>query len=219
MTDENIERLIDALNAHEMSDRIYLATLSQKVEYAKVWINDPNGSPGDETPYTFYFIKNDAGIYVAAVLDMVNDVHFFVKNEHRGKGDLEKAMVDVVFPKLFQDGRTIQNATFRNSRVGAYCVRKFGFTMTGDLTAEKDLSVFSNAPAIFVIRKNININEFEEIKSNINKEKSYLYRVKEKLELAYGGCEDTFVNDMISDLYDLDDNVLDYIESQQGRLE
>ena len=92
MTNESIERLIDALNAHEMRDRIFRASLSASVEYAKVWLNEPKGVAGNEGSYEFFFIKNETGVYVAAVLDMYNDLHVFVKEAYRRKGYLTRSL-------------------------------------------------------------------------------------------------------------------------------
>ena len=149
MTNENIERIIDALNINEINDRIFRASLSEVVDYARVWLDEPKGKTRIEGDYDFFFIKDKAtGFYVAAVLDMQNDLHLFVKKAFLGKDYLPKAMKEVIFPYLYQKGRKVQCVTFENIRVANYCVRKLGFILTGDLSAEKDLSAFAKLPEI-----------------------------------------------------------------------
>src|SRR5688500_5110900 len=98
MTNNQIEKLIDALNTGQMADHIFRVSISPNVDYAFVWIKAPdiNQAP----PYHFYFIKNENGIFVAAVLDIYEDLHLFVKEEHRKQGHLCRAMNDSIFPHL-----------------------------------------------------------------------------------------------------------------------
>lgn len=214
MTDENIERLIDALNAHEMRDRIFLAALSEHVDFAKVWI----GSVGNENSYDFFFIKSNDGTYVAAVLDMTRDLHVFVKETHRKQGHLCRAMKDVILPKLYQDGRKHQTVTFDNPGIGAYCERRWGFRVTGDKSAELDLSTFAAHPSIAAKGYNLSREDFSEIKVKINQARVCLTMVKEQLQVAYGDCDDVYLDQLISDIFPLDDDILALIESKQGIL-
>jgi hypothetical protein len=59
MKTENIEMLIDALNAGQMADRIFRTKLAPTVEYARVWLNEPKGDIGNEGSCEFYFVLND----------------------------------------------------------------------------------------------------------------------------------------------------------------
>ena len=78
--------MIDALNRGELRDRVFLARLSDVVHFAKVWTKEPKGGIVGEGSSEFFFITNSSPLYVAAVLDMGNDLHVFVKEEHRGRG-------------------------------------------------------------------------------------------------------------------------------------
>ena len=216
MTNESIERLIDALNAHEMRDRIFRASLSASVEYAKVWLNEPKGVAGNEGSYEFFFIKNETGVYVAAVLDMYNDLHVFVKEAYRRKGYLTRAMKEVILPKLYQNGRTRQAVTFEDPLMARYCAKNWGFSITIDSSAEKDLSVFAHLPAIKAKGQEITREDFAQIKVKINRAQLYLTMIKEQLEIAYGQCSETYLEDLIHDLAYLDDKILSFIEEKQG---
>jgi len=67
-------------------------------------------------PYSFYFIKNEDGIYVANVLDMSSDLHWFVDTKHRRKGYLTKALKEIILSHLFQD-RNEQRITIDSSQI------------------------------------------------------------------------------------------------------
>jgi len=210
MTNETIERLIDALNAHKMRDRIFRTSLSPAVEYAKVWLHEPKGVAGNERSYEFFFIKNETGIYVAAVLDAYNDLHVFVKEEYRRKGHLARAMNEVIFPYLYQNGRGMQEVTFEDPCVGSYCAKNWGFTIISDSSAEKDLSIFAGLPTIEAKGQECTREDFEQIEVKINKARLYLIMVREQLAIAYGQCSNGNLEELIGDLSFLSEDVRNY---------
>ena len=216
MTDENIERLIDALNAHEMRDRIFLAALTEHVDVAKVWMEQPQGRAGNEGSDDYFFIKNGEGTYVAAVLDMNHDLHVFVKKTHRKQGHLSQAIRTVILPKLYQDGRKHQKITFEDPEIGAYCERRWGFRVISDTSAELDLSIFATCPSIAAEGYKLSREDFSEMKVKINKARLYLTMVKEQLQVAFGHCDGVYIDQLIYDISPLDDDILALIESKQG---
>ena len=98
MKHETLEGLIDVSNSGQMKYLIFRTRLTDTVESARVWLKDPVAYT-NESASEFFFIKNEAGIYVAAVLDMYSDLHVLVKTEHRKQGILSRAMIDVILPK------------------------------------------------------------------------------------------------------------------------
>jgi len=109
-----------------MHGLIHLRPLTDSVDYAKVWLDKPK--PTDkfcafDEPRKFYFIKNENGIYVAAVLDMpeqfltCHDLHWYVLPKYRHNGYLTNAMKDVILFHLFQD-REIQIITINKFDIG-----------------------------------------------------------------------------------------------------
>lgn len=132
MTNEEIERLIDSLNAGKCL--IELLQISDNVAYGDVSLATSAVYPD------MFFIRNDEGMYVAGVLDMKFDLHVFVKSEYRKQGHLTKAMNDVIFPYLRDHfDRDIQRVTFIDKEVGEYIQRCWGFTITNEGEAEKIL--------------------------------------------------------------------------------
>ncbi|WP_146165940.1 hypothetical protein [Stenotrophobium rhamnosiphilum] len=214
MTNDQIENLIDELNAQRLGDRIFLASLSRAVDRAKVWLNEPQGVAGFEGVREFFFIKNDEGLYVAAIEDFEYDLHAFVKPAYRRQGHLSRAMKITILPKLFQDGRAIQKITFNDPYVAEYCVRNWGFSVTGEKTAEIDLSVYSAWQEIAPIRAPLSWDDYHSgIKVKLNRARLYLEMIKDQLDMAYGRDGSSCIERYIRDLECLGGEVQDLIQN------
>lgn len=218
MTNEHIEKLIDALNKGRLKERIFRVGLSPRVEYARVWTEDPQGKVCNEGSYEFYFLKSETGRFIGAVLDMHNDLHVFLKKSFRGKGYLATAMQNVILPHLHQkDGRNKQRVTFTDPDIGRYCEKNWGFTITGPEEATRDLATFAEFPPVSYERRPLNHEDFSLIKQRIDKARNYLVMVKEQVETAIG-ISNADLDSLISDLVWLDDEMLSLIEDVQGQL-
>ena len=218
MTNENIESYIDSLNRNEFSNYIFRSMLSDNVDFSKVWAEVPKGNVANEGSYNFYFIKNDDGVYVAAVLDMYSDLHIFVKSEHRKQGHLSSAINSVILPHIGQTGRKKQVITFEDPSIGEYCVRNWKFSMVSESSAEKSLDCYQEMEKIPCKGYKLSSSDFEEIKIKIRKAKLYISMVKEQLESSLCKIEDTDVDFIEQDLFNLEDNVLTLIKEVQGKL-
>ncbi|MBU1364092.1 MAG: hypothetical protein KKE51_09760 [Gammaproteobacteria bacterium] len=212
MTHDSIEQLIDLLNKGELSDRVFVAALTEVVHFAKVWMEEPKGGIAGEGSYEFFFITNGSPLYVAAVLDMVNDLHVFVKNDHRGKGYLTKAMHEGVLPWLYQSGRKKQRVTFEESKVLDYCVRNWGFSKTGDFEAKKDLSIYSKVPKITLNHQGLSWDAVGEIRRKMDRAKLYLQMVREQVQMAYGDCNELYIETIQQDIEYIPGEVEELIE-------
>ena len=218
MKHEHIESLIDLLNTGGDLQLIFLSALSDEVDFAKVWLQEPRGGIGNEGAYDFYFIKNESEIYVAAVLDMFNDLHVFVKEEHRGNGYLTSAMHQVIFPHLYQGGRETQHVTFIDDEVGRYVEKCWGFEIDGEQHATKSLKEYAGGEELKPRRREVTKREFEAIKNKIDRARLYIIMAAEQLESALGEGEDGGMREVARMLLYLDDEVLDFIEEHQDRL-
>jgi hypothetical protein len=218
MTNEAIENIIDTLNKNKINEFVFISELPQNVDFAKVWMKEPQGRIVNERSYEFYLIKNELEIYIAAVLDMGNDLHIFVKKDSRKKGYLSRAINNVILPKLYQSGRNKQIITFIDHGMGEYVKKNWGFTLINNTSAEKDLSCYANIPRIIPKFKNITNDEFNLIKKNIDKARLYLTMVKEKIEASYGEDSNIYLDDLLDDIASLDDQIFDIIEERQGEL-
>lgn len=121
MTDEHLKSLIDKLNKNKTGGLIHLRPLSATVDFAKVWIQKPKPTDNISAvePRRLYFVKNSDGLYVASVLDMGTDLHWFVAQKHRRKGYLTKAMKETILFHLFQD-REEQKITIDKKQIGEH---------------------------------------------------------------------------------------------------
>ena len=130
MRDRDLEDVMDALNAGEIPDWDWWYNLSPTVEFARISVVEAHLKTSNECLYSFFFIKDTRGVYVGIVLDMVYDLHVFIKPQHRKKGHLCNALNDVILPYLFQAGRKIQTVSFNEIEVADSWARRLGFRST-----------------------------------------------------------------------------------------
>jgi hypothetical protein len=145
------------------------------------------------------------GLIVAAVYDMndlyaPSDLHAFVKESHRKKGHLSKAMNDVILPYLYQQGRTQQEVTFEDPSNGDYCKRNWGFSITGPTSAKKDLTIFAGYPPIVGQRRKLSREEVSTMKTRIKRARLYLMMVEEQVEMSCGPINDLGLDVLIDQL-------------------
>ena len=120
MTDQFLKSLLQKLNADETDNLIHLRPLSRSVSFAKVWVRkaeEQKGLNDFDGPYNFYFIKNEEGIYVANIVDMRTDLHWYVEEKFRGHGYLTKTLKEVILYHLFQS-RNEQRITINQDAIG-----------------------------------------------------------------------------------------------------
>jgi len=120
MTNKYLKSLIDKLNKGKTGGLIHLRPLTSIVDFAKVWTEKPKPTDNishPDGPYKFYFIKNSDHFFVATVLDMGRDLHWFVDDKHRRQGHLTKAMKETILFHLFQD-REEQRVTIDINQIG-----------------------------------------------------------------------------------------------------
>jgi hypothetical protein len=219
VTNDCIEKYIDCLNRNEFGGSIFRTSLSSRVDFAKVWPVEPRGDVANEGSDKFYFIKNEDGVYIAAVLDMHSDLHVYVKNEYRKKGYLSSAVNEVILPHIGRTGRKKQVVTFENPEIGEYCVRNWGFSLVSESSAEKSLSSYHGLAPLPCKGYKISRKDYVGINEKIHKARLYIVMVKEQLEASLGEIEDSDIVYMEYELFNLDDQVLTLIENIQGDLD
>lgn len=106
MTDQTIHDLLMKLNHSKTSEYVFKRPIGKRVEVAKVWLERftmLDFVSNDIGDYRFFLIQNEEGSYVAAILDMHSDLHWYVLPEYRKKGYLTRALQSVILPFLFYD--------------------------------------------------------------------------------------------------------------------
>jgi hypothetical protein len=119
MTEQYLKSTLVKLNKGTLIDQFFLRQLKSNVELGFLWDEKPHPTMevcfGDG-PYNLYVIKNEDGLYVGAVLDMSQDLHWFILPAFRKKGYLTNALKEVILPHLFQN-RTEQKITVDTYRL------------------------------------------------------------------------------------------------------
>ncbi len=124
MKEEDIKKFIEIMNAGRNEETIFLRKINNNVEFAKVWEKEPelDDNPGCEIPsYKFFFIKNDNGKYIGAVLDMNRDLHWYILEGFRKNGYLTRSLREAILPYLFYDEfgeRNEQRITINKENIG-----------------------------------------------------------------------------------------------------
>lgn len=201
MTNISLQSLIENLNKNDESESlIYRKSLSTTVDLAKVWVNRPKPTDSitsSDGPDTFYFIKNNENSYVAAVYDMVKDLHWFVLPEHRGKGHLTNAMKNTILLHLFlnrEEQRITIDADFNASEKVAL---NLGFSKSADneyfLSKKEYTTNNMDSP------KGVGFSEerIKELKKQINYLGRSLWAIQTEIEMKLG------ITDYSEDLADL----------------
>ena len=186
MTEETIEKIIDSLNKPEPYDFLFLRSITDKVSFGRVWLNYPEGKSCNENSYSMFFIK-DLQNYIGAVLDMgEQDIHVFVKPQHRRKGHLVNALSLVILPFLFSTGRKEQRITFKTEDAKKYA-QKVGFKILSNdsgIMLPADLPP-ANDPLSLIPARPTKI-QIERIKQRIRKAAAILRIARDEVESLFG---------------------------------
>jgi len=121
MTEREIRKYIDRLNNGKASESIFTRPISKTVEVAKVWPEQPKMTDsiiGNFGSYRFFFIKNESDKYIGAVLDMYQDLHWYIVPKSRKQGYLTTALKESILPYLFYDEREVQRITIEKGTIG-----------------------------------------------------------------------------------------------------
>lgn len=115
MKESQIQSFLNKLNNNKYSKTIFKHQIGVNVDYAKVW---ESITSTQQKPYSFFFIKSN-NRYIGAVLDMYNDLHWYMSPNYRGKGHLTIALKEVILPYIF-DGleRDSQIISITESQIG-----------------------------------------------------------------------------------------------------
>lgn len=195
MTNISLQSLIENLNKNDKSESlIYRKSLSTTVDLAKVWVNRPKPTDSitsSDGPDTFYFIKNNENLYVAAVYDMKKDLHWFVLPEYRGKGHLTNAMKDTILPHLFLN-RQEQRITIDagqidfNFNASEKVALNLGFSPKNDTEYFLSKDGYSNYNTDFQKTVGFSEDRIQELRKQINYLSRSLWAIQTEVEMKLG---------------------------------
>ncbi len=151
MTNEKLNTILDNINHSFYKKENYsLKTIDENIDIIN--INDIECIDTNHQKFRdFFLIKNDDSKstekYIGIVLDMVDDLHFFVLPKFRGKSYLKKTLDNSILPFLSRyKYRENQRLSFQNSELKEYFIKCFQFQSIGDKEVEKKLSDESVKP-------------------------------------------------------------------------
>ncbi|MBK5214986.1 MAG: hypothetical protein JJE55_15170 [Flavobacteriaceae bacterium] len=195
MTEKEIRKYIDRLNNKKGQESIFTRPISEKVEIGRVWSEQPkkNHNPGSPSSYKFFFIKNDLGIYVGAILDMHSDLHWYVIPKERKKGFLTKSLKETILPYLFQErdeqkitiGKGIGEKNHQNSKTVAL---KLGFNPIDEQQIEfllKKSEFNLSSKKLNEVNSRIGNERIEILTKRVNYASKILEKVSDELLMAY----------------------------------
>jgi len=207
MREEEIKKYIVRLNNDDFEETIFLRQINKFVDFARVWEKEPelNDRTSLDIPsYRFFFIKNENGKYVGAVLDMKKDLHWYILEEERKKGYLTRSLREAIIPYLFYEEeeyfeREVQRITiqfgigelnYKNSRIVAESI---GFKPINDDETDFELSKdefdwqYENLD-----EKNgtISSSRFKELRKRLILYYRQLIKISDELLVTYGDDKD-----------------------------
>lgn len=205
MSERELKAFIDKLNRNISNKLIFLRPITKTVDFAKVWtkkmskIDKRSFIAG---PFNFYFIKNNEGIYVAAVLDMGSNLHWFVLPRFRKQGHLNKALRESILFHLFQD-RESQIITIDKNAIGSTNLGRsvklalsLGFESKGDSSNEYILNKEKYTTDKIILGEDtpFELRRIHELKKHINDIAISLWIMQTEIEMKQG--EDDFTNEL-----------------------
>lgn len=201
MRNEDLKKIIEILNCNSESNLIQKKKLSENVEFAKIWDETPKETDNisNKTFYEYFLIKNESQEYVAIILDMFKDLHWFVDEKHRKKGYLTKNLREIIIPYLMAS-REIQRITIDKSKIGEenYTASKKVALNLGFVQKTETEFLLENNEEFFkkylrIVNSEINYgidrNRIEELKRKINFTANYLLLIQNEIELKIGDLD------------------------------
>jgi hypothetical protein len=151
MNEKEIRKYINRLNNGKASETIFTRQISNSVDVAKVWSVQPKINDSiinNFSSFRFFFIKNEFKEYVGAVLDMYQDLHWYIVPKHRKKGYLTSALRESILPYLFCENREKQKISINKNAIGISnylnsksVALKLGFKSTNKSKTEFELQM------------------------------------------------------------------------------
>ncbi|WP_439152267.1 hypothetical protein [Winogradskyella sp.] len=225
MTNKQIQSFINKLNANTYHKTIFKHQIGKDVDFAKVWESQKTK---DTLPFRFFFIKKKSK-YIGAVLDMCNDLHWYISPKYRGKGYLTKALNNTILPFVFEVlEREEQSISITKSQIGlknynssSKVALSVGFKKTDDnkyVLYEEDFKAAFDTTN--VLHKGLNNLEIEKLSQKLNTIAKQINQIDAQLESAFGYDVDYYSNTSLRKLSDkiasykfiLDDIVQDFTE-------
>ncbi len=195
MTNENLGSLINDLNAGRKKSLIHLRPISDNVEFAKVWLNEPKKTErlsNHNGPDSFYFIKKNNGRFVGIVYDMKYDLHWYISPRYRKKGYLVSALQQSIIQHLFRK-KTQLTISINKSEIGDnfyYASQKVAFAVGFKKVNETQYILsrknHKNNSSILEVNGGFSHERMIDLQNQINYVARTLWVIQTEIEMKYG---------------------------------
>ncbi|HBW81570.1 MAG TPA: hypothetical protein DEF78_17465, partial [Sphingobacterium sp.] len=196
---ENLQEILDDANTGE-SASIHRRELKKNVDIAKVWLEKTkNGVQFDPLPC--FFIKNDDGLYVGIVYDMIYDLHWYISPNFRKRGLLTKSMREIILPYLSQT-REKQSISIDSSQLidlnyeaSLKVAQNLGFQFESGKSYVLDLEKYSLEEWIEGENNDLSQERIEFFKNQLETISYSLWKIQTEVEMNLG--ESVFTEEVL----------------------
>lgn len=199
MTDKNLQEILDDVNKGE-SASIHKRQLKKNVDIAKVWLEKAkNGVQFD--PLSCFFVKNNDGLYVGIVYDMIYDLHWYISPNFRKKGLLTKAMQEIILPYLSQSrgeqSISIDSSQLMDSNYEASLkvAQALGFQLESGKRYVLDLARYSSEEWIEGENNDLTQDRIEFLKNQLESISYSLWKIQTEVQMNLG--ESVFTEEVL----------------------
>ncbi|QEN06802.1 hypothetical protein EXM22_01895 [Oceanispirochaeta crateris] len=189
MTDETLHKILKNVKELSESDLLFSKPISDHVDVAKYWESKP--IENDDIIANFnsidlFLIKNEKKIFVGIVYDMFNDIHVFIKPEHRGKEYLDNALNKTIFPylKTVKLRKKICISVEDDNEFGKKSAFRNGFVQIENDKYEKDISSISDYQK-YSSKTSTDTTEIERLRKKAYFIYKLLYRFDDELKYRH----------------------------------
>lgn len=220
MKTSTISSVLRRLNTSKFQDSIFLRPIGGNSYVASVWIQRPHLNDRLDRPSSdrFFFITDESGVFVAAVYDMIHDLHWYVLPKYRGLGHLTNGLKEAILPFIFNQNRDVQTITidssflsYKNYLKSKKVALALGFKqVNGDLfQLSKNMFDFSYSK-FHETFSSIEEERIKDLQKRVNFATKMLYQVADEINIVTGHDELIHeVNDMHRLVWTLE-NYIDY---------
>lgn len=203
MKEREIRKYIDRQNKGITKESIFSRQINKNVEVAKVWPEQSRMSAGnveDCFSFRFFFIKNELNEYIGAVLDMHNDLHWYITPKNRKRGYLTRALKESILPYLFYEDRDKLRITinygaigYKNYKNSKNVAINVGFKPIDEIETVFELNRDDfkwGLESLEEINSQINKERFEELRKRLVSTYRTLYKISDELLMAFDNDND-----------------------------
>lgn len=176
-----------------------MAPLKANVNFAYYWVKKPKLTDAVSTygPYNLYVIRDEANVHVGIVLDMNDDLHWYVLPKYRKNGYLSRALSHIILPHLFENKKeqriTINSFKLTDKTVDASeaVALRLGFRSIGAMEYLLMKKEFNRPKVIKALPAGMSDERLKVLIKRMNYISKSLQMIENETELSFGQSDYT----------------------------